>query len=284
MGSRQAANLARAGFELIVWNRTLSTAEHFCQTHDAALAQTPADAAANAEFVLTMVVDGPQVHDVLLGENGAVSAARPGTLFIDCSTIGPAATLEIAGELNRRDLRMLDAPVTGSSPKAEDGTLTIMVGGDEDDFARARPVFDAMGELIVYAGPQGHGQMVKLINNAVAAANAAVLGQALCVGARAQLDLDALVAVMGAGAGGSAMLNLKAGPMRAHDYSTLFKTEHMLKDVRLCLGESAGAEVPFPSAERAQDALSAAVSRGLGEADFAALVEAVEGFAGRRVE
>ncbi|MGZ4174597.1 MAG: NAD(P)-dependent oxidoreductase [Solirubrobacteraceae bacterium] len=157
MGSRMAANVAAAGFDLVVWNRTRSTAETFCAQHEAELADTPAAAAERAAFVITMVVDGPQVKAVLLGGDGAATEAAPGTLFIDCSTIGPAFTHEIAGELAKRELALLDAPVTGSSPKAQDGTLTIMVGGDERDFERAKPVFEAMGELIVYAGPQGLG-------------------------------------------------------------------------------------------------------------------------------
>jgi 3-hydroxyisobutyrate dehydrogenase len=217
---------------------------------------------------------------VLLGENGAAGAARPGTLFIDCSTIGPAYTHEIADQLARRDLALLDAPVTGSSPKAEDGTLTIMVGGPEAAFDRAKPLFDAMGELIVYAGPQGHGQMVKLLNNAVAASNAAVLGEALVVGKRAGLDLDALVEVMGAGAGGSTMLGLKAGPMRHHDYTTLFKTEHMLKDVRLCLEEGQSLGVPFPSAAYTREILTAAMGLGHADDDFAAMIEPIQNAAG----
>ncbi len=283
MGSRQAANLARAGFDLTVWNRTTATAEAFCQEHGAKLARTPAEAATGAGFVITMVVDGPQVEEVLLGESGAATAAAAGTLFIDCSTIGPAATLEIGERLAARGHRMLDAPVTGSSPKAADGTLTIMAGGDEEDFARARPLFDAMGELIVHAGPLGQGQMVKLLNNAVAATNAAVLGQALVVGARAGVDLDALVRVMGAGAGGSAMLDLKAGPMRAHDYSTLFKLEHMLKDVRLCLEEGQALGVPFPSAAYTREVLTAAMGLGHADDDFAAMIEPLENAAGTKL-
>ena len=129
----------------------------------------------------------------------------------------------------------MDAPVTGSSPKAEDGTLTIMAGGSPAAFERARPLFEAMGELIVHVGEVGQGQLVKVINNAVAAANTAVVAEALLAGKLAGADLDALVTVMRAGSGASAMLELKAGPMRAHDWSTLFKLEHMLKDLRLCL-------------------------------------------------
>lgn len=280
MGSRMAANLAAAGFDLTVWNRTEATARAFCDEHGATLASTPRDAAAGRDFVITMVVDGPQVREVLLGAEGAATTASRGTLFIDCSTIGPAATHEIAAGLAEHGCRLLDAPVTGSSPKAQDGTLTIMVGGDEDDFRRAKPVFDAMGQLIVYAGPQGQGQMVKLLNNAVAASNAAVLGQALVVGARAGVDLDALVAVMGAGAGGSAMLDLKAGPMRAHDYTTLFKLEHMLKDVRLCLEEGQALGVPFPSAAYTREILTAAMGLGHADDDFAAMIKPLENAAG----
>jgi 3-hydroxyisobutyrate dehydrogenase-like beta-hydroxyacid dehydrogenase len=230
-----------------------------------------------------MVVDGPQVEEVLLGDEGAATAARPGTLCVDCSTIGPSATQAIAARLDERGLEMLDAPVTGSAPRAQDGTLTIMAGGSAEAFGRARPVLEAMGQLIVHAGPLGHGQMVKIINNAVAATNAAVVGEALLVGARAGLDLDALTTVMGAGSGGSTMLELKARPMRDHDFAPLFKLEHMLKDVRLCLEEGQEAGAPFQFAALTREILTAAMGRGLGEADFAALVEVLEGAAGVRL-
>jgi 3-hydroxyisobutyrate dehydrogenase-like beta-hydroxyacid dehydrogenase len=278
MGSRMAANLARAGFELTVWNRTGSTAQAFAEAHAATTAPTPADAAEGAEIVLTMLVDGQQVESVL-------SSAVPGegALCIDCSTIGPTATRAIAAQLSKRGASMLDAPVTGSAPRAEDGTLTIMAGGSTEDFERARPVLEAMGKLIVHAGPLGHGQMIKVINNAVAAANTATVGQALLVAARAGVDLEALVEVMGAGSGGSTMLELKAGPMRRHDYTTLFKLEHMLKDVRLCLEEAQAAGAPFAFAALTREILSAAAGRGHGDDDFAALIEVLEGEAGHRL-
>ncbi len=155
-----------------------------------------------------------------------------------------------------------------------------MAGGSQEAFARAKPVLEAMGRLVVHAGPLGHGQMVKLINNAVAAANAAVVGEALLVGRRAGLDLDALVEVMGAGSGASTMLELKAGPMREHDFTPLFKLEHMLKDVRLCLEEGQAAGAPFQFAALTREILTAAMGRGRGDDDFAALVEVLEGQAG----
>jgi 3-hydroxyisobutyrate dehydrogenase len=230
-----------------------------------------------------MVVDGPQVQHILLGEDGVAQTAREGTLCVDCSTIGPTFTQSIAEALAERGIRMLDAPVTGSAPRAESGTLTIMAGGASEDFARAQPLLEVMGEVIVHAGPLGHGQMVKLINNAVAACNAAVLGQALVVGARAGVDLDALSTVMQAGSGASTMLELKAGPMREHDYTTLFKLDHMLKDVRLCLDEGQGVGAPFPFAALTREILTAASGLGYGDDDFAALIEVLEASAGTKL-
>ncbi len=233
--------------------------------------------------MFTMVVDGPQVQQVLLGDDGVARGAHAGTVCVDCSTIGPAATREIREALREHDLTLIDAPVTGSSPKAEDGTLTFMVGSSLQDFTRIRPLLHVMGEVIVHAGSPGQGQMVKLINNAVAACNAAVVGQALIVGARAGVDLDGLVRVMGSGAGGSAMLDLKADPMRRHDYSPRFKLAHMLKDVRLCLEEGQALGVPFPTAAFAREVLTASVGLGHADDDFAALIETLEGLAGTKL-
>jgi 3-hydroxyisobutyrate dehydrogenase-like beta-hydroxyacid dehydrogenase len=284
MGSRQAANLRRAGHELTVYNRTQETAERWASEHGATVANSPAEVARASEVVFSMVVDGAQVAHVLLGEDGAVEGAHEGLLCVDMSTIAPSDTRRIGAALAERGVHFMDAPVTGSSPKAEDGTLTIMAGGKAEDYERALPLLGAMGELVVHAGPLGHGEMIKLINNAVAAVNTSTVGQALLVGQATGTDLDVLEQVMGAGSGGSAVLALKAGPMRAHDYTTLFKLEHMLKDVRLCLDEGQAAGVPFPSAAEVREVLSGGMGRGLGEADFAALIEVLEGLAGRRLD
>lgn len=280
MGSRMAATLARAGHELVVWTHTDGKAAAWAQEHGAVAADTPAEVAASCATCLTMVVDGAQVREVVLGAEGLVAGTGEPRLVVDLSTIGPAAVREIAGDLPP-GWALVDAPVTGSSPKAQDGTLAIMAGGDEDAVQRAWPLLAAMGELVVHVGPSGQGQTIKLINNAVSAANIATVAQALLAGDAAGADLDALVAVMAAGAGGSAALDLKAGPMRAHDYTTLFKLDHMLKDLRLCLEEAQRDGVPFPAAATARDALVAASSRGYGDADVCAVLEAFEGFAGR---
>jgi len=284
MGSRQAVHLAEAGHELTVFNRTRSTADAWAAEHGARVASTPREAAAAADIVISMVVDGDQVASVLLGEpDGAVHGARENSVFVDMSTIAPSRTRAIGAALAERGVRMVDAPVTGSAPKAADGTLTVMAGGAEADIERVRPLLEAMGGLVVHVGELGQGEMAKLINNSTAAINAVVVAQALIVGRATGLDLEALGQVMGAGSGGSTMLELKARPMREHDYTTLFKLEHMLKDVRLCLEEAQAAGVPFPAAAAARDFYAAAMGRDLGQADFAAVLDVLEGLAGLRL-
>jgi 3-hydroxyisobutyrate dehydrogenase-like beta-hydroxyacid dehydrogenase len=283
MGSRMAANVARAGFPLSVWTRTPGKAERWAAEHGARARATPAEVARDSDIVLSMVVDGEQVSGVLLGEHGVLTAARAGLLCVDMSTIAPADTRRIGAALGEREVRMLDAPVTGSSPRAQDGTLTIMVGGEAEDFARARSLLQTMGELIVHVGALGQGEMLKLINNALGAANAAAVAEALLLARATGVDLDALVRVVSNGSGGSAQLELKSAAMREHDYTPLFKTAHMLKDVRLCLEEAQSAGVPFPSAAHARSLLTATLGRGYGEDDYAAMIEAAEGLAGRRL-
>ncbi len=284
MGARMAANLADAGYPLTVWTRTPGKAADWAADRAiVAVADSPAAVGAACDVAITMLVDGDQVRTVLTGPDGVVAEPRPGLLCVDMSTIAPIDAREIAATLHTRGTAFLDAPVTGSSPAAEAGTLTIMCGGGAPDVERARPMLDVMGKLVLHVGETGQGQMLKLINNAVAAANAATLAQALVAADATGVDLGHLVTVMAAGSGQSRMLDLKAGPMRDHDYTTLFKLDHMRKDVRLCLAETQAAGVPFPAAAAAGEAMAAASARGFADADFAAVLEAFEGLAGRRI-
>jgi 3-hydroxyisobutyrate dehydrogenase len=284
MGSRMAASVRRAGLEVSVWNRTRATTEAWVAEHGGAVADTPAHLAERCDVIVSVVVDGPQVEQVLLGPGGVVEDARRGLLCIDMSTIAPHEARGIAARLAQHGVGFLDAPVTGSAPKAADGTLTIMVGGAGEDVERARPVLDAMGETIVHVGPVGHGQTVKVLTNALAAANVTALAQALLIGRRAGVDLDRMVEVLPRSAGGSRMVELKARPMLDHDFTPLFKLEHMLKDAGLALDTARELGVPFPAAAQARELLSAGVGRGLGEQDFAAVVEVLEGLAGLRLD
>jgi 3-hydroxyisobutyrate dehydrogenase-like beta-hydroxyacid dehydrogenase len=283
MGSRQAASLRRAGFELTVFNRTRERAEAWASDHGGHVAASPREVAERSDVVITMVVDGDQVDQMLLGDEGAASGAREGTLFVDMSTIGPVDARRIGAALAERGHGFVDAPVTGSAPKAEDGTLTIMAGGSDADIKRAMPLLEAMGEIIVHVGEVGTGQQVKVLSNAVSAVNCATLAQALVVGRRAGVDLAALLKVMGAGSANSTMLQLKGEPMLAHDFTPLFKLDHMLKDVLLCLQDARAAGAGFPFAALAGELYSAGAGRGLGEQDFAAVLEVVEDLSDTRL-
>jgi 3-hydroxyisobutyrate dehydrogenase len=276
MGRPMARNLARAGFEVTVWNRTRKRAEELAQEADVRVAATAAEASAAAEVTITMVVDAPQVEEVLFGPHGAAEGMSEGHIAIDMSTIAPTASRAIGERLAERGVAFLDAPVTGSRPKAEDATLTIMVGGDEAAFERARPVLEAMGALVLRVGPQGHGEMAKLINNTLGAINAAGLAEGLTLAGAYGLDTDALLKVVGAGSGASAMAELKARPMLDRDLEPLFKLEHMLKDVRHCIAEAEALGVELPLARAAERLYAEAAERGLGERDFAAVVEVVD--------
>ncbi|MGI8804448.1 MAG: NAD(P)-dependent oxidoreductase [Thermoleophilaceae bacterium] len=278
MGARMAANLCRAGFEVIAWNRTRARAEELAQAHGARVAASAAEAAGASDATITMVVDAPQVEEVLFGPGGVAEGLTEGALAIDMSTIAPSASRAIAKRLRAESgASFLDAPVTGSRPKAEDGTLTIMAGGDGRDFDLARPLFDSMGELVVHVGPQGHGSMVKLLNNTLAAVNAAALAEALHVARAADLDADALLRVVAAGSGASAMLDLKARPMLERDYDPLFKLDHMLKDVRHCLAEARELGASFDLAGAAERLYAQASGAGHGDADFAAVMDVAGG-------
>jgi 3-hydroxyisobutyrate dehydrogenase len=275
MGSRMAANLCRAGFEVHAWNRTRARAEELAAEHGAVVADTPAAAAAAAGIAITMVVDSPEVEAVLLGPDGAAEGLGDAGLAIDMSTIAPSASRALADRVSERGIGFLDAPVTGSKPKAEDGTLTIMVGGEAADFERARPLFEAMGSLVLHVGPQGHGSMVKLINNTTAAVNTAAVAEGIALGRRAGLDLDKLLEVVGAGSGASAMLDLKAKPIIEHDYDPLFKLGHMLKDVRHCLAEAKELGADLRVAAAAEALYADADANGHYDDDFAAVAESV---------
>jgi 3-hydroxyisobutyrate dehydrogenase-like beta-hydroxyacid dehydrogenase len=283
MGSRQAASLRREGFELAVFNRTRERADSWAAEHGGHVAASPREVAERSDVVITMVVDGEQVEQMLLGEDGAAEGAKPGTLFVDMSTIGPVDARRIGAVLAERGHGFVDAPVTGSAPKAEDGTLTIMAGGSDADMQRAMPLLEAMGEIIVHVGEVGTGQQVKVLSNAVSAVNCATLAQALVVGRRAGVDLGALLKVMGAGSANSTMLQLKGEPMLAHDFTPLFKLDHMLKDVLLCLQDARAAGAGFPFAALAGELYSAGAGRGLGEQDFAAVLEVVEDLSDTRL-
>jgi 3-hydroxyisobutyrate dehydrogenase-like beta-hydroxyacid dehydrogenase len=276
MGGPMAANLARAGFDLAVWNRTSEKAERFASEHGARAAATPAAAAEGADALVSILPDSPEVEAVLLGDSGAATALERGALVIDMSTIAPSAARRIGERLAGEGHDFLEAPVSGSRPKAEDGTLTIMAGGEEGAFRRAMPLFEAMGELIVHVGPQGHAQMAKLLTNTMGAVNAAALAESVVAVRRAGIDPSAFLQVAAGSAGNSTVLSLKGRPMFERNFEPLFKLEHMLKDVRHCLAEAEALGVELRLGSLVEGLYARAAEESHGEEDFAAVITAVE--------
>jgi 3-hydroxyisobutyrate dehydrogenase-like beta-hydroxyacid dehydrogenase len=276
MGGPMAANLARGRFDVSVWTHTPGKAERFASEHDVRPADTPEEAAEGAGAVVTMVVDAPEVESVLLGEHGAALALAPGSLCVDMSTVAPSAARALGDRLRERDLAFLEAPVSGSRPKAEDGTLTIMAGGERETFDRALPLLRAMGERIVLVGPRGHGQMAKVLTNTLGAVNAAALAEGVGLVRRAGIDPGRFLEVASASAGASTVLTLKGEPMFDGRFEPLFKLDHMLKDVRHCLAEAKALGVDLSLGELAAGLYERASDSGHGDDDFAAVVTAAD--------
>jgi 3-hydroxyisobutyrate dehydrogenase-like beta-hydroxyacid dehydrogenase len=274
MGGPMAANLARAGYELSVWTRTEAKARRFAEEHGVRAAATPAEAADRAQAVITMVPDSPEVESSLFGEQGAAASLDRGGLAVDMSTIAPTAAKAIAERLAQQEIAFLEGPVSGSRPKAEDGTLTIMAGGDRSVFDRALPLLEVMGERIVYVGQQGHGQLAKLLTNTMGAVNAAALAEAVLTVKRAGVDPDAFLEVAAGSAGASTVLTLKGRAMFEEDFEPLFKLEHMLKDVRHCLAEARALGVELRLGGLAETLYARADADGHGGDDFAAVITA----------
>jgi 3-hydroxyisobutyrate dehydrogenase len=275
MGAPMAANLVRAGLEVAVYTRTHEKAERFAAEHAGArAAATPADAARDADAFVSIVPDAPQVEELLFGESGAAAALPDGALVVEMSTIAPTASKAIAERLAPRPY--VEAPVSGSKPKAEDGTLTIMAGASPEDFERAGPLFEILGERIVHVGPVGHGQMAKLLTNTMGAVNAAALAECVHAAQAAGLDPHAFLEVASGSAGASAIVALKGEPMFEERFEPpLFKLEHMLKDVRHCIDEARALGIELKLGALAETLYAKAARDGLGEKDFAAVYSAL---------
>lgn len=234
MGKGMAANLIRAGFEVTVHNRTREKEEPFAEM-GAARAATPAEAAADADVVITIVSDVPDVKEVICGPEGVLGGVRSGKIVIDMSTIGPKAAGEIAESCRGAGVRFLDAPVSGGPSGAADGTMAIMVGGDEAALAEAMPVLQAMGRTIVRFGGCGAGQAAKLVNQVFCAANFAGAAEGLLLAERLGLDRQALIPALSGGAAGSWMLANLGPKMVARDFEGGFRVRLQAKDLRLVL-------------------------------------------------
>ena len=282
MGQGMAHNLLKAGFKLTVWNRTAAKVEPLVEA-GARMGNSPADVAANSDITVVCVSDTPDVEAVILGENGVLQGATAGSLVIDCSTISPTVTRTIATALAGKNVAMLDAPISGGSEGAANGTLSIMVGGAESDFERAMPVFEAMGKTITLVGENGAGQTVKLVNQILVVGHALAMSEALLFAQAGGVDLNKALAAVEAGAAGSWMLSNRGPQIINRDWRPGFTIDLQQKDVRLILGAADDLGTPVPGTGLIFQFYRTLQARGLGSEGNHALVKALENLAGFEV-
>jgi 3-hydroxyisobutyrate dehydrogenase len=279
MGSGMAMNVLRAGFPLTVWNRTRQKTASLAAA-GAAVANTPAELAAASDIVVICISDTADVEAVILGPQGVLEGARPGSLVIDMSTISPAATRQIARALAERDVAMLDAPVSGGSEGAARGTLSIMVGGEATAVQRAAPLLQAMGQRITHVGPHGAGQTVKLVNQVMVVGNCLAMAEGLLLAQAGGVELDKALEAVSGGAAGSWMLSNRGPQILARDWRPGFTIALQQKDLRLVLEAADQQGAPLPGTALIFQLYRTLEARGLSGDGNHALVKALEALAG----
>lgn len=276
MGSPMASNLVRAGFEVTVHNRTRER-EVPLQELGASRADSPAEAAAGAEVIVTIVSDTPDVEEVLFGERGVIEGAEDGAVLVDMSTIDPEATRTFAARMLKRGVGYVDAPVSGGSEGARDGTLSIMVGGEDAEVARVRPVLEALGSRITHIGEAGSGQATKAVNQVIVAGTFLAVAEGMLLGIRSGLDMDKVLEAVGAGAAGSWALKARAPRMLERDYPLGFKVALHRKDLAIALASARRQGVSLPAASLVADLEDRLIETGFADADVSAIIEAIQG-------
>lgn len=279
MGAAMATNLRRAEFLLTVWNRTPDRATALVGL-GAAAAVSPRAVAEASDVVVICVSDSPDVESVLFGPDGVAQGAGPGSLVIDCSTISPAASRDFAGRLAEQGVVMVDAPVSGGSEGAQQATLTIMVGGEEADVARARPILEAMGRSVTHMGPLGAGQATKAVNQVILCGTYLGVAEGLVLAMRNGLDPERVVEALGGGAAASWVLENRSGRMIADEYPLGFKIALHLKDVMIALAMARESGVAMPVAAMAAQIENGLVAQGYGDDDVSALARAIRSWSG----
>lgn len=282
MGRGMCANLLRAGFNVTVWNRTAGRMAALVEMGARAVAG-PAQVAAAGDIIITCVSDTADVEQVVLGPGGVLEGARPDALLIDCSTISPSATQALAARLGERGLHMLDAPVSGGSEGAANGTLSIMVGGKTEQFERATPILQTMGKTITYIGDHGAGQMAKLVNQVLVVVTMQAVAEALLLAQAGGVDLERTLAAVGGGAAASWMLNNRGPQVVKRDWRPGFTIDLQQKDLRLVLEAADQLGIPLPATAFVFQNYRALQQAGLGAEGNHALVKALERLAGLQI-
>ncbi|HEY4724663.1 MAG TPA: 2-hydroxy-3-oxopropionate reductase [Actinomycetota bacterium] len=280
MGGPMAANLVKAGFDVIGYNRGPEPTRRLVEQGGRG-ADSLAEAVRDADVVVTMLPDSSDVEAVALGEDGIYAHAKPGTLHLDMSSIRPDVATQVAEAGKERGIRVLDAPVSGGEQGAIDATLSIMAGGDPNDFADARPVLEAVGRTVVHVGPVGAGQTVKAANQLIVAGTIELVAEAIVFLEAYGVDMEAAIKVLAGGLAGNAILERKAPGMLARDFTPGFRIELHHKDMGIVTSAAREAGVVIPLGAVVAQLIASLKAQGDGGLDHSALLKLVEQLSGR---
>jgi 3-hydroxyisobutyrate dehydrogenase len=283
MGKPMARNLLKADYPLTVYSRQRAAVEAL-MADGASGAQSAREAAEQADVIIIIVTDTPDVRQVILGPEGILEGIQPGKVIIDMSTISPTATREIAQAAEAKGVHLLDAPVSGGEGGAIAGTLSIMVGGEEDVFQACLPIFQAMGKNITHMGKSGTGQLTKLCNQIAVAVTNLAMSEALVFGAKAGVNLEKMQQAISGGAAGSWQLSNLAPRVLQRDFDPGFMVKLQQKDLRLVLQEAEHLQLALPATSLVHNLFHALEASGAGDEGTQALVKVLEGLAGVEVK
>jgi 2-hydroxy-3-oxopropionate reductase len=284
MGKPMARNLVKAGYELVVHNRSQGAVDELVAESEAiTAASSPREVAGQVDTVILMLPDSPDVTAVVFGDDGVIGAMTAGKLLIDMSTIAPATAIEVSKALAEKGASALDAPVSGGDKGAIAGTLSIMVGGEAADFERAKPIFEAVGKTIVHVGAAGAGQTVKACNQVVVAINYAAVSEALVLGAKAGVEPAKIIEVLNGGLAASRVMEMRGPTMVEHNFAPGFRVNLHRKDLGIALSTGKEYDVPLPVTALIGQLYDALAANGKGDLDHSALVTLFEQLAGYEI-
>jgi 2-hydroxy-3-oxopropionate reductase len=278
MGKPMAKNLMEAGYELVLYNRTLEKAEELAED-GAEVAANPREVAENSDIIVTMLPDSPDVRNVVVGEDGVLEGIKEGALLVDMSTISPVVTEELAAAVKEKSASMLDAPVSGGDVGAIEGTLSIMVGGSEEDFEQAKPLFEVMGETVTHVGPSGSGQVTKAANQIVVALIIEAVSEALVLGSKGGVSPEKILDVLSGGLAGNKVMEVKREKFLSHEFDPGGKVEFHRKDLRIALEAGREYGVPLPVTALVCQMFEGLMAGGRADWDHSSLLTVIEDLA-----
>jgi len=283
MGYPMARNLLRAGHEVAVWSNTTAKAQKLADTEKGKFCSTPKEVAANADTIFLCVGDTAMATEVTLGADGLIQAAHPGMTVVDCSTVAVSASRKIGEALKAKGVDFLDAPVTGSTPGAESGNLTFMIGGPQEVFDRVRPVLDPMGKKIYYCGPAGMGLQAKLTQNLVLSNILMAFNEGMVLATKGGMDPKLMLEILDNSAAKSGLINYKAPFVFNRDFTTNFSVKWMHKDIGLMLESGQELGVPLYLTGLTRQLFQSAISAGHGDEDICSTIKVLEDLVGTEV-